>query len=425
MSDSLYRLKLDSNAVTIYKGAYVDSSLPVVLENLFSELHESYSNRITLPAGNQVLLPQINGSVSLCILVVRKPVMSSSLVIPSPMVVIANCDKLAPNTSLGEFNVWAFPDGVNGMKLKNQSTYDVIIQFMSVKSMTITQSVPSRITNLTSTKNATGVNLAWLPSLLDGGTPVIGYTVKYGLKEITQDNYVTLNVPDPITIASISGLLTGRNYTFLVSSYNLIGQSLPTSIDIVPSDLPPIVSNIITTSVGPQVTTTWTVPIGSLNFPITGYKVEVLDNINSPVVTFNLAVTDPMSITFTGVVDRIYSIIVYTINQIGQSPSLSVYYMPTPPVISSAYYDGTYLHFNLFSGTNLTFYLQIRKLNDIPWIAVDTLHTSGFYTQNCFQDTKIKDFFFPIVSGEMFQMRVINTSLDPLTASAVVLIVAP
>ena len=62
----------------------------------------------------------------------------------------------------------------------------------------------------------------------DSNAPIQGYLVMYMEPEfVTGEREREVNISEPVEMADITGLAPGVNYTFTVTAYNGIGESVP------------------------------------------------------------------------------------------------------------------------------------------------------------------------------------------------------
>jgi len=70
---------------------------------------------------------------------------------------------------------------------------------------------------------ATQVGLTWFPGFFNGGSPIIDYTVAYGVATGSYSN----TIPGILTTSyTVTGLTAGTTYKFKVLSRNVYGVSV-------------------------------------------------------------------------------------------------------------------------------------------------------------------------------------------------------
>jgi c-di-GMP-binding flagellar brake protein YcgR len=82
--------------------------------------------------------------------------------------------------------------------------------------------IPSPPQDLTAVAGNSNVKLTWQPPADNGGLPVSGYIIYYG---VSPGNYTTNITVDNVTTYTITSLTNGQRYYFAVSAINAVGES--------------------------------------------------------------------------------------------------------------------------------------------------------------------------------------------------------
>jgi hypothetical protein len=108
------------------------------------------------------------------------------------------------------------------IKARNDVGFSLYSESITILAAMISDA-PLNLMNVPSITTAYQIGLTWIPGLFDGGTPVIDYRVS--LKEESTADYrifVTNNTIIPFTV---TGLVPGVWYVFVVEARNLVGYS--------------------------------------------------------------------------------------------------------------------------------------------------------------------------------------------------------
>jgi len=109
---------------------------------------------------------------------------------------------------------------------------------------------------LTATGGERSITLSWEPPIDDGGLPVTGYHIFQVVRDNSGNEVVSyfaaggkiVLVPGEATEFQFSGRIPGRNYTYMVSAINEIGESLPSNRASAIPTAPPVETTTSTES---------------------------------------------------------------------------------------------------------------------------------------------------------------------------------
>ena len=167
------------------------------------------------------------------------------------------------------------------------------------------------------------VTLQYYPPEDDGGSPVTGYVIE---KREDKSNIWTLAANSPDLTCEISGLLEGVPYRFRVAAENKQGTGLFTEygVPVIPKspynvpDAPSTPRVLMTTPA--SVSIAWDPPNDDGGSPITGYIVEIRDNISGRWRALNTQPIDAKKYTATKLVENSeVEFRVAAVNEVGQS----------------------------------------------------------------------------------------------------------
>ncbi len=133
---------------------------------------------------------------------------------------------------------------------------------------------PSPPTQLVTTPGNTEVTVAWTPPSDDGGASIDSYTVTaFASGGAAAGGCTTPTGLD--TSCLVTGLVNGTTYTFSVVATNLAGSSLASapSVPTIPFTSPGAATGLTVSPGDSAVTVTWSAPLSTGGFPITGYTV--------------------------------------------------------------------------------------------------------------------------------------------------------
>ncbi len=131
---------------------------------------------------------------------------------------------------------------------------------------------PDAPTDLVAIANNGGMNLTWQPPLIDGGFPVLDYSVYRGTSPGSE--VFLASVGGPITSFDDSGLVNGQIYYYKVTASNIVGES---GMSNEASDIPKAVSSeplsLSTTSGAGYVELNWLAPSDPGGGTISNYNI--------------------------------------------------------------------------------------------------------------------------------------------------------
>ena len=178
------------------------------------------------------------------------------------------------------------------------------------------------------------VSLSWAAPSDNGGSPITGYKII-----VKKDNQTvnTLNVDPLLTQKTVDGLSNGTQYTFYISSINIVGESSSSSTSITTNIVSPSQPTITSATPGNgSVSLSWSPPDNG-GSPITGYNIVVQKD-NQIVKNINSSLNQK---TIDGLLNgTYYTFSVSAINIVGESSlsSISVttnVVSPSQPTITS------------------------------------------------------------------------------------------
>ncbi|MGC9060981.1 MAG: fibronectin type III domain-containing protein, partial [Thermoplasmata archaeon] len=131
--------------------------------------------------------------------------------------------------------------------------------------------VPSAPLNLQATAGNGKVTLNWQPPRSNGGSPITGYKVYWGIGTGTYIYSVTVG---NVTRHNVTGLTNGQKYFFAVSAINGAGEGAKSNeVSATPYTVPSAPQNLRVTAGTGEVSLTWEIPTSDGGLPITNYKV--------------------------------------------------------------------------------------------------------------------------------------------------------
>lgn len=433
-----YKAKLDNNAITIYRGADVFMTMPVLLSDNFKDTQETYFNRLTVPVNSEIVIPQADGSVFLILLIKRLPTLSYAIPTPSPLKVTVSSNRISP-TDVGEFNTWSFVDGTKNLSIYNHSAYAVSVDILSVKNATTVSVVPGVPIFGLPTYTTTSVTLNWNPTT-DGNSRIYQYIVGYRLTG-TNGPYTYLDPQiDPYKLyCTVPNLTIASQYDFTVAAVNAVGTGLPALITATPSNVPAAV--VITTPAAgdKQIVLNWLEPFSG-GSPITSYTINIQSYADSNfLVAKTITIPYPtLTTTITGLVNHsVYSVSIVANNANGASYiSVISNFLPLdPPVSPSIFnvgYNGSTLNLNYTAGTTSYTVLQVSR-DQAQWSSLTyqygttPANTPGVLAvpRTLSIIARLIDGYFGLAAGTPFYIRLIDPNTN-LTSNVVrLLCVAP
>jgi titin len=167
--------------------------------------------------------------------------------------------------------------------------------------------------------------LIWNAPSNIGSSPIIGYKIE--VKSGT-GSYSTLasNTGTTSTTHQHTGLTTGTTYTYKVSAVNSVGagsassEASATPISSSAPAVPGAPTNLVATVSTNQINLSWSAPISTGGYPVTGYKIEYKVGSGSYTVLVQNTASASTTYSHTGITaGQTYIYRVYAINSIGTS----------------------------------------------------------------------------------------------------------
>jgi len=188
-----------------------------------------------------------------------------------------------------------------------------------------TFAVPGAPTIGTATAGVRSATVTWTAPTTTGGTPITGYRIYDSIGNLAYDASGNIT-----TIATITGLANGGQYTYTVKALNIAGASIASaSVSVTVFDLPGVPTGLTSISGTGAATLTWIAPVNTGGTPLTGYKVyDSSGNVyNSATNTFVsdsppsiLTTTGAITITLAGLVNgTTYNLTIKSVNIAGIS----------------------------------------------------------------------------------------------------------
>jgi phospholipase C len=173
----------------------------------------------------------------------------------------------------------------------------------------------------------TSVTIQWTAPTNDNGSPITGYvvTARYQFKPVGTQTF-----PASASTVTVTGLMTGMPYTFLVAATNArgTGAESASTLDIVVGS--PTAPTAVTAAAGIGAATVhWTAPANDNGSPVTGYIITpYLAGVAQTARTFNSTATTE---TVTGLTaGKTYSFKVAAKNAVGTGPQSTASNAVTP-----------------------------------------------------------------------------------------------
>jgi hypothetical protein len=135
--------------------------------------------------------------------------------------------------------------------------------------------VPGKPARPTAVPGPTRATVSWTAPG-DGGSPITGYRItpyKAGVAQTPIDVGV-------LTSKEITALTNGTAYRFTIAARNAVGLGPASDLSdaVTPATVPGAPTSVVATAGKTNATVTWTPPASNGGSPITGYKVQVIDN---------------------------------------------------------------------------------------------------------------------------------------------------
>lgn len=159
------------------------------------------------------------------------------------------------------------------------------------------------------------VNLTW-SAPANGGAPITGYRITPYRNGVAQTP-IDVGVG---TAKTITALTNGSSYQFTVAARNSVGlgPASPKSTAVTPATVPGAPTNVKATAGKNFATLTWTPPASNGGSPITGYKIEVIDDgVSLQTFAIGNVTTYVVPDLFRG---NVYTFRVTAVNAIGAGP---------------------------------------------------------------------------------------------------------
>jgi hypothetical protein len=189
--------------------------------------------------------------------------------------------------------------------------------------------VPPAPTGVTAAAGNAQATLSWTAPTVLAQTPITDYTVQYSSNSGSSWTTFSRSASTAAT-ATVTGLTNGTAYVFRVAGINSIGTGTYTaaSSSVTPTavSVPGAVTNLRSSAPGcGSAEVAWDAPSSNGGSAITGYRVVVTGNayIASTNTTQSASVrTKTVNDGYYG--DQSFSVAVYAINAVGESPSATV-----------------------------------------------------------------------------------------------------
>ena len=162
------------------------------------------------------------------------------------------------------------------------------------------ESSPSAPTNAVATTSSASATVSWTPSTTAGASTVTSYEVT------TVGSFQTCTISANVgTQCTVTGLVNGTSYTFVVRAINGLGVSSslsPASNAVTPFGAPDSPTGVTATAGDGQSVIRWTAPSGLGGSTIAGYTVTASPSITAPASCTN---TTALTCTFTGLTNGV------------------------------------------------------------------------------------------------------------------------
>lgn len=192
--------------------------------------------------------------------------------------------------------------------------------------------VPAKPAKPTAVPGTSKVTLSWTAPG-DGGSPITGYRItpyKAGVAQTPIDVGV-------LTSKEIASLTNGTAYRFTIAARNAIGLGPASDLSdaVTPASVPGAPTNVVAVAGKGSATVTWSPPASNGGSPITGYKIEVIDDgVSLQNITVGNVTSWVVPTLFRG---NVYTFRVAAVNAIGTGPSSAT---SNPIVIPPAGFNG-------------------------------------------------------------------------------------
>ena len=193
----------------------------------------------------------------------------------------------------------------------------------SNEASTTPATVPGAPTGLSATSGNAEASLAWTAPSSDGGSPITGYNIYVGTATAAESGTPVNGTPVIGTSYTVTGLVNGTPYFFVVKAINAVGESVASNeASATPATAPDSPTGLSAVGGLDQVSLFWTAPASDGGNPITSYTATCTDGANS----FTASTPDgsTTTVTVTGLaIETTYSCTVVAINAVGPSASSS------------------------------------------------------------------------------------------------------
>jgi hypothetical protein len=207
-------------------------------------------------------------------------------------------------------------------------THNVAVDFVSgtprawVNFVQAPATAPTAPTGLVATAGNGRVSLRWTAPASNGGAAITNYVIQR-----SSDNgksWTTVNrAASTATTATVTGLVSGRNYIFRVAAVNSAGtgrlSSNSNSAKPLAVTVPRAPTGLVATAGNGRVSLRWTAPASNGGAAITNYVIQHSSDNGKSWTTVNRAASTATTATVTGLVNgRSYIFRVAAVNRIGR-----------------------------------------------------------------------------------------------------------
>ncbi len=193
--------------------------------------------------------------------------------------------------------------------------------------------VPDAPTGLSAASGNAQAPLTWTAPSSDGGSPITGYNIHVGTATGAESGTPVNGTPVIGTSYTVTGLINGTPYFFVVKAINAVGESVASNeASATPATVPDAPTGLSAVAGFDQLILSWTAPAGDGGSPITSYTATCTDGTNN----FTASTTDGDATTVT--ITRLtagttYSCTVLANNAVGFSESSTSASATVPPPV--------------------------------------------------------------------------------------------